>query len=99
MNSRGLSFDCKESETWPKWFEHNGQCVALVPVFDMVNHNNRKPNCYMKVLQPNKHSLTITIITAEDIKAGDELFLDYGQEFNDKEHSTDQEHFTDHKLF
>ena len=53
----------------------------------------------MKVLQPNMHSLTITIITAEDIKAGDELFLDYGQEFNDKEHSTDQEHFTDHKLF
>ena len=47
----------------------------------------------MKILQPNKHSLTIKIITAEDIKAGDELFLDYGQEFNDREHTTD------HKLF
>ena len=47
----------------------------------------------MKILQPNKHSLTIKIITAEDIKAGDELFLDYGQECNDQDHSTD------HKLF
>ena len=93
VNSRGLSFGCKKSETWPKWFEHNGQCVVLVPVFDMVNHNNRIPNCYMQVLQPNMHSLTISVITAEDINAGDELFIDYGQEFNDREHTTD------HKLF
>ena len=84
MISRSVAFMCKESETWPKWFEHSGFCIALAPVFDMINHDNRQPNCYMKVSQPNMHSFTVSITTAEDIEAGDELFYDYGQGSNDQ---------------
>merc|ERR1711990_739313 len=66
-----------EEIKFPNWLEHEEGCGSLVPIFDMINHSH-DPNCDWNIDDG------VLIYADEPIKAGSELFIQYGPQFNDR---------------
>ena len=74
VQSRTINVPFDDVKQRPDWFdEPTLTCRGLVPMFDMMNHK-AKPNLHWEISDTG----SIEVYTNYDIKAGAELFIDYG---------------------
>ena len=59
------------------WPQQGRLSIALVPIFDMLNHNS-KPNCHLKAAGSPPG---VQVSAGRKISVGEELFLNYGLGF------------------